>query len=186
MTHIGYIIDPEKASAWLLDDRIGAPLTTDAAKFPLYTDEKELDDELHNPQPDDDERLRPKWRDFFTLRQFGSLFGLVFLLAGIFTIFILLPVLSYTGHRIYSYPRHSPAPDDDAFGDPANKVNDVEYPLLKNIRTGLIDPNTPESAMERTTFDGQKLELVFSDEFNTPNRTFYPGDDPYWTAPDIW
>jgi hypothetical protein len=27
--------------------------------------------------------------------------------------------------------------------------------------------------------------LVFSDEFNTDGRTFYPGDDPYWEAVDL-
>lgn len=27
---------------------------------------------------------------------------------------------------------------------------------------------------------------MFSDEFNTPGRTFYPGDDPYWEAVDFW
>jgi beta-glucanase (GH16 family) len=27
---------------------------------------------------------------------------------------------------------------------------------------------------------------VFSDEFNEDNRTFYPGDDPFWTGADIW
>ena len=26
----------------------------------------------------------------------------------------------------------------------------------------------------------------FSDEFNTDGRTFYPGDDPYFEAVDIW
>lgn len=30
------------------------------------------------------------------------------------------------------------------------------------------------------------MPLQFSDEFNTPGRTFYPGDDPYWTAMDLW
>ncbi|KAF8222000.1 hypothetical protein L208DRAFT_1324794, partial [Tricholoma matsutake] len=25
-------------------------------------------------------------------------------------------------------------------------------------------------------------KLVFPDEFNTPGRTFYPDDDPYWEA----
>lgn len=41
--------------------------------------------------------------------------------------------------------------------------------------------------MKRTsTFDGSTLNLVFSDEFNDNNRTFYPGDDPFWTAPDFW
>jgi beta-glucanase (GH16 family) len=28
--------------------------------------------------------------------------------------------------------------------------------------------------------------LVFSDEFNTPGRTFYDGDDPFFQAVDIW
>ena len=27
---------------------------------------------------------------------------------------------------------------------------------------------------------------MFSDEFNKPNRTFWPGDDPFWEAADIW
>lgn len=38
----------------------------------------------------------------------------------------------------------------------------------------------------QSTFDGETLKLVFSDEFNKNNRTFYPGDDPFWTAPNIW
>ena len=50
----------------------------------------------------------------------------------------------------------------------------------------VIDPETPDSAKSRTGFDGQEYELVFSDEFNTDGRTFYPGDDPYWEAADLW
>lgn len=66
-------------------------------------------------------------------------------------------------------------------------VNDRNYSLLSNVRRGLIDPDTPESAkIRKSTFDGADLHLVFSDEFNQNNRTFYPGDDPYWTAPNIW
>lgn len=38
----------------------------------------------------------------------------------------------------------------------------------------------------KSTFNGETLDLVFSDEFNNNNRTFYPGDDPFWTAPNIW
>ena len=26
---------------------------------------------------------------------------------------------------------------------------------------------------------------MFSDEFETDGRTFYPGDDPYWEAVDL-
>lgn len=39
----------------------------------------------------------------------------------------------------------------------------------------MVDSETPKTAMSRTGFDGQEYELVFSDEFNTPGRTFYPG-----------
>lgn len=51
---------------------------------------------------------------------------------------------------------------------------------------GLVDPDTPDSAKSRTGFDGEEYELVFSDEFETDGRTFYPGDDPYWEAVDLW
>ena len=39
----------------------------------------------------------------------------------------------------------------------------------------LIDVDTPQSAHTRKGFDGFDYEIVFSDEFNTPGRTFYPG-----------
>ena len=50
---------------------------------------------------------------------------------------------------------------------------------------GLIDVDTPQEAYAKTGYDGSDMELVFSDEFNVPNRTFYPGDDPYWEAVDL-
>lgn len=50
----------------------------------------------------------------------------------------------------------------------------------------LIDPETPEEAKTRTGYDGEEYELVFSDEFNTDGRTFYPGDDPFWEGVDLW
>lgn len=59
-------------------------------------------------------------------------------------------------------------------------------PLLNNIRRGLIDPDTPKDAYERTSYNGEKQVLVFSDEFNTDGRTFYDGDDPFFQAVDIW
>lgn len=58
--------------------------------------------------------------------------------------------------------------------------------LMQNIRTGLIDPDTPDSVKSRTGANGNSQTLVFSDEFNTPGRTFYDDDDPYWQAADIW
>ncbi len=32
--------------------------------------------------------------------------------------------------------------------------------LLRNVRTGLIDPDTPSSAMTKTSYDGTKMNLV--------------------------
>ncbi|KAG2185990.1 hypothetical protein INT43_002428 [Umbelopsis isabellina] len=44
----------------------------------------------------------------------------------------------------------------------------------------VIDPDTPVSARTKTSMNGETWKLVFSDEFNQPGRTFYPGDDPFW------
>jgi beta-glucanase (GH16 family) len=49
----------------------------------------------------------------------------------------------------------------------------------------LIDPDTPRELYTRTGNDGKRYDLVFSDEFNTDGRTFWPGDDPFWEAMDF-
>ncbi|KAF9043513.1 SKN1-domain-containing protein, partial [Hymenopellis radicata] len=49
-----------------------------------------------------------------------------------------------------------------------------------------IDPETPKDVYMKTSRrDGEQWQLVFSDEFNTEGRRFYPGDDPYWNAVDL-
>ncbi len=46
--------------------------------------------------------------------------------------------------------------------------------------------DTPESAYTTVSYEsGDEMQLVFSDEFNTDGRTFYPGEDPYWEAVDL-
>ena len=40
--------------------------------------------------------------------------------------------------------------------------------------------------MTRQGINGETLVLVFSDEFNKRNRTFYHGDDPYWFGFEGW
>ncbi|RXW14474.1 hypothetical protein EST38_g11385 [Candolleomyces aberdarensis] len=52
---------------------------------------------------------------------------------------------------------------------------------------GLVDRDTPADAFYKVSYTNpsQQLQLVFSDEFNTDGRTFYPGDDPYWEAVDL-
>lgn len=49
-----------------------------------------------------------------------------------------------------------------------------------------IDLETPPSAYTKTAYTtNEEYVLVFSDEFNTDGRTFYPGDDPFWEAVDL-
>lgn len=52
---------------------------------------------------------------------------------------------------------------------------------------GLIDLETPSDAIKGkvTLDDGSPMQLIFSDEFNTDGRSFYPGDDPYWEAVNL-
>jgi len=54
---------------------------------------------------------------------------------------------------------------------------------------GLIDPATPSDAYTRVGITGANkgvtYDLVFSDEFEVDGRSFYEGDDPYWTAADL-
>lgn len=178
--------DPEKAGFFqYMDDRLGAP----EYAFPLFSDDKEDDDDLHMPQWDDDVRLKPRLRDHFTRGNIVNTLGLIFIVIGLLCVFIVLPVISYTTVSLIGYSYETPLSQMPKFGDqpqPWATVNNRTYPLLQNLRTGLIDPDTPSSARTKTGVKGDEYVLVFSDEFNAQNRTFYPGDDPYWFGLDAW
>ncbi|KAF8200296.1 beta-glucan synthesis-associated protein KRE6 [Pholiota molesta] len=60
-----------------------------------------------------------------------------------------------------------------------------QIPQFSNF--GLIDPATPQSVYTIQSYvdSTQDMVLVFSDEFETDGRTFYPGDDPFWEAVDL-
>lgn len=50
---------------------------------------------------------------------------------------------------------------------------------------GWIDVDTPTEKYTTKSFvDGSTYNLVMSDEFNVPGRTFEDGDDPIWTGLD--
>jgi len=180
--------DPEKAGFFpYMDDRLAAP----GYAFPLFTDQKEDDDDLHMPQWDDDVKLKPRFKDHFTRENIVSTLGLLFMVLGLLCIFIILPVISYTGTSILDYNYETPldqmgGPWKDQQAEAWATVNNKTYPLMSNVRTGLIDPDTPASAKTRTGVNGDEYVLVFSDEFNQQNRSFYPGDDPYWYGFDGW
>ena len=156
----------------------------------LFPEDVEKDDWLHNPDPNEKES-----RDcnIFTKRGFVNVGGLGLLTLGLLILFIGYPIL-YVSSLNFSRQLSLTIcrtfvqgfkPTDDCASDP-ECINVGTRPLLKNIRTSLIDPDTPQSAKTKVAADGTKLNLVFSDEFNTDSRTFYPGDDPYFTAVDLW
>lgn len=162
------------------DDSMGSfnPYFGGERGFIMYPDEYEDDDYFHMPADDDDEKFKPKLKDYLEPRQLVSTLGATFLIIGLLCVFIVIPVVTFSTSIF--------GPKDDPRRHPGY-VNDKKYELMRNMRKGLIDPDTPKRAMTRKSeFDGSTLKLVFSDEFNKDNRTFYPGDDPYWTAPNFW
>ena len=59
-------------------------------------------------------------------------------------------------------------------------INATGQVPVMNGNFALIDAETPSSAFHFNSIaDGSKWDLIFSDEFNTPNRTFYPVRRPY-------
>ncbi|KAL0059725.1 hypothetical protein AAF712_013521 [Marasmius tenuissimus] len=137
------------------------------------------EDILHDPKAsrEADRKARKRYGAFgFTCgRGLLNLGGLGILVCALLTLFLMYPI--YMEHRTAEKNRLiAENPQINATG---------QAPLFSNIR-GLVDSDTPDNVKHRTGFDGQRYELVFSDEFNEPGRTFYPGDDPYFEAMDIW
>ncbi|CCF59411.1 hypothetical protein KAFR_0G03780 [Kazachstania africana CBS 2517] len=152
----------------------GYPTTS----FPLLMEEKEEDDYLHNPDPEEESRLDKKRfvEDFRHMdrRSFTGLIGILFLFLLAIFIFIVLPALTYSG-AIYG----------DTYSDVVEILSEYSYPTLQAIRTDLVDPDTPTSAHSRQAKSGEYWKLTFSDEFNAEGRTFYSGDDQFWQGPDF-
>ncbi|KAJ6256978.1 hypothetical protein Dda_7861 [Drechslerella dactyloides] len=157
------------------------------AGFPLYMDEKEADDYMHNPGSSDEEKRSNHSLKGVGWRGILSFFSFWLFVAGLICLFIVLPVLTFTGYVNTAGGSSS----DDGSGseiqiEPWEFVETkYSFGILRGIRTNMVDPTTPESAKTRTSTDGKKLKLVFSDEFNTDGRTFYEGDDQFWTSPDL-
>ncbi|KAF8886597.1 beta-glucan synthesis-associated protein-domain-containing protein [Gymnopilus junonius] len=94
------------------------------------------------------------WRGVFNIGM------LILLVLGMMTLFVFYPVFSFYRER-----RFNAAVEGNI------RINGTGIFQMPDP----IDIETPESAKQRTGYDGQDYELVFSDEFNTPGRTFYPG-----------
>lgn len=132
----------------------------------LHPMQAEPDDYLHIPDKNiDAHSIRPTWRGCLN-------FSTLFIIAcALLMLFIGYPLIAN-------------------FTDSYNNVNDR---YIQNAKSPpipmppLIDPATPKKAYSRQSqYDQSEWDLVFSDEFDTEGRTFWPGEDPYWEAGDFY
>ncbi|PGH14751.1 hypothetical protein AJ80_05795 [Polytolypa hystricis UAMH7299] len=141
----------------------------------VFPEDVEKDDYLHNPDPNDKDG-----RDCNMCNKRGLMNGggLLLLVLGVMTLFVIYPIINFVHN----------SGDPEAAGCEADPMclNVEDVPLLKNVRTTLVDPDTPESAKTIKAANGKEWKLVYSDEFNKDGRTFFNGDDPYLQAVDIW
>lgn len=143
-----------------------------ASSFPLHLDEKEADDYLHNPDPILDAKYNKRCQKL-DRRGWASVIAFIVLVLGILMVFIVLPVLTFSGATDPKKP------------EVVEILTQYTYPQLSAIRTSLVDPDTPEDAHTRLTQAGDEWQLVFSDEFAVEGRTFYDGDDQFFQAIDF-
>ncbi|KAL0574580.1 hypothetical protein V5O48_007392 [Marasmius crinis-equi] len=139
----------------------------------LPNDDEDL---LHDPKVSvEQEKQLYSRHSGFGWRGFMNVGMLVFLVMALLGLFLLYPVFL----EVRDAARNA------RIGDNIRVNASGQIPALVGIRD-LVDPDTPASAKTRTGFDGQEYDLVFSDEFELPGRTFWPGDDPYFEAMDFW
>ncbi|THV05200.1 glycoside hydrolase family 16 protein [Dendrothele bispora CBS 962.96] len=147
--------------------------TTASVPAYLWDRDPDVDDALHNPDPVRDAKLDRSFA-LFSGRGWANAGALFILVIGLLTLFAGYPIIVfYTQQR----PR--------ATGFNLGGINGSgQIPDLPGL-PALIDADTPTDAYTRTGTDGKKYNLVFSDEFENPGRSFYPGDDPFWEAVDF-
>ncbi|KAJ3910134.1 beta-glucan synthesis-associated [Lentinula edodes] len=136
----------------------------------------EPDDYLHNPDPRRD-RKNDLGGSFFTCRGLTNL-GCLILLGVVF-------VTLFAGYPLISFFTRTHMSTMGGFN--LGGINGSGQIPTMSGNYGLIDLETPQEQYTYTSFrdNSTELQLVFSDEFNTDGRTFYPGDDPYWEAVDL-
>ncbi|KAG6855509.1 hypothetical protein H0H87_001844 [Tephrocybe sp. NHM501043] len=147
--------------------RIFVPYEYDLAMDEL--DPLDEEDLMHDPTAKGYMKTSFSWRGAL------NVVVLVSLILGLLSLFFLYPVLTFFRNEARNARINGNI-----------HINGTgQAPVLFQM-PDLIDPTTPDEARTRVGYDSLKYDLVFSDEFNTDGRTFYPGDDPFWEAVDLW
>ncbi|KAJ7667135.1 beta-glucan synthesis-associated [Mycena rosella] len=136
----------------------------------LSPNDPEPDDDLHDPESKGVHRPS----DFVTGRGLANLGCIALVAIALVGLFLGYPVGKFVTQKVVSNE-----------GSANVRVNATgQVASIGNF--GLIDLDTPSDAYTITSLhSGKEMQLVFSDEFTTDGRSFYPGDDPYWTAEDL-
>lgn len=131
----------------------------------------EADDYLHDPRGAD------KHSNKISLRGALNILTLLILVLGLLTLFAGYPI-------IYHFVTEK---EGNKGGYGIGGTNGTGQVASLSAVRQLVDPDTPDSAKTFTSAISKKtFQLQFSDEFEQEGRTFWPGDDPYWEAVDIW
>ncbi|KAJ7618870.1 glycoside hydrolase family 16 protein, partial [Mycena polygramma] len=145
----------------------------------LCLNHAEPDDILHNPVYENGKIVDRSGSLGLSRRGFANIGCLAVLSLGIVALFMGYPVASYVQRTLLS---------SATGGMSVNSTGQVAS--IGNF--GLIDLDTPQEAytinaamFAPCVYSGRDMKLVFSDEFETEGRSFYPGDDPYWEAVDL-
>ena len=143
----------------------------------VYDPDADIDDGKLTPgDPDDELHVLEDPGFSWSWRGLANVGVLVILVLALLCLFIFYPV--------YLYFRDSDMRQQIA--ESANAAAGRRPATVHFQMPELVDSETPDNVRSRVGFDGHNYELVFSDEFNQDGRTFYPGDDPFWEAVDIW
>ncbi|KAI0002450.1 concanavalin A-like lectin/glucanase [Russula compacta] len=163
-------------SVWTLSSDSKYPSTTRGGLVPYAWDPSvddqdgaDEDDPLHDGPESDDKAV-----SFLNRRSILNLGVLVVLISALLALFIALPVVTFVEDS-----------NHNTFFEESSTSNNIQVPRSYLPGPQLVDPATPESVKTRVGYDGQDYLLVFSDEFNVDNRTFEPGNDPFWEAVDL-
>ncbi len=147
----------------------GYKYATGAQGQPIY-EGPEDDDDLHDWKKESHSHAM-SWRGI------ANVLTLAFLVVGLVALFAGYPIISHF-EKLYNASKKGGYNLGGTNG--SGQVPDL--PLFS-----LIDADTPASALKRTSAaDGKSYHLVFSDEFEQEGRTFWPGDDPFWEAVDLY
>ncbi|TIC00650.1 concanavalin A-like lectin/glucanase [Wallemia mellicola] len=159
------------------DDRVNTNLPFRNALFwDHLKDDTDMDDDgLHTF---DVKSKAPESSGFYPFSGRGWLnFGMIGVLIGAL-------LMLFAGYPILSFFRDQGQTTEGAYN--LGGINATgQIPVLPGVR-GLVDDDTPEDVKHRVGYDGKNYKLVFSDEFEQEGRTFFPGEDPFFEAVNIW